>query len=141
MGEGKSIVKLFLTFCKTHRGFTRQPESPNVHSWNQRFKHHQNSTKQPPREARMNENCGGRGKKGRRLVSRRVGALKGREGANFAPFFFTPATFFFSFFLLWGILVEFGWSFLRPQMCTFGFLGLSCEASVAPKPPGNKRGF
>ena len=31
--EGKSIVKLLLTFCKSHRGFTRQPVSPYVHSW------------------------------------------------------------------------------------------------------------
>ena len=27
----KSIVKMFLTFCESHRGFTQQPESPNVH--------------------------------------------------------------------------------------------------------------
>ena len=44
---GKSIVKLFLTFCKSHRGFTRQPVSPNVHSLHRRFKNHQNSTRRP----------------------------------------------------------------------------------------------
>ena len=49
----------------TLQGFTRQPESPNVHARGSRLKHHQNSTRRPPREGEKNENCGGRGKKAR----------------------------------------------------------------------------
>ena len=40
------------------------PRTPNVHiSGPRRFKHHQNSTKGPPREGEKNDNCGGRVKK------------------------------------------------------------------------------
>ena len=63
-GEGKSIVKLFLTFCKSHRGFTRQPVSPNVHlalTLQTPPKFHE---KTPQRE-KKSEHGGGRGKKGR----------------------------------------------------------------------------
>ena len=54
---------------------------------------------------------------------------------------FCPLQPQFSFFLpsLGGLLVEFWWCFFGrpgPQMCTFGILGLSCEAPAAPKPPG-----
>ena len=64
-GDGNSIVKLFLTFCKKPPGWTRQPVSPNVHSWHRRFKHHQNSTMRPPGERKRAKMGGGRGKKGR----------------------------------------------------------------------------
>ena len=44
------------------------PRTPNVHiSGPRRFKHHQNSTKGPPRERRKKENCGGRGKESEML--------------------------------------------------------------------------
>ena len=47
--------------------FGRRDDSPraqNVHiSGPRRFKHHQNSTKGPPREGRKKVHCGGRGKK------------------------------------------------------------------------------
>ena len=50
-------------------GFTRQPESPNVHiSGPRHFKHHQNSTRRPPRERRKNEISGGREKKKREIL-------------------------------------------------------------------------
>ena len=66
------------------------------------------------------------------------GAPKG-AGPKFSRFFFSsPAAKFVLFFPLWGssrgILV----GFLKrrgPDMCTFGVLGLSCEAPAAPKPP------
>ena len=61
-------------------------------------------------------------------------------GPKFRAFFFpSPAAKLVLFFPLWGssrgILVV----FLKrrgAQMCTFGVLGLSCEAPAAPKPPG-----
>ena len=48
--------------CFHSRGFTRQPESPNVHiSGSRRFKHHQNSTKGPQeKEERMKTVAGGK---------------------------------------------------------------------------------
>ena len=48
-------------------GLHDNPRIPNVHiSVSQRFKHHQNSTRRPPkRETKKSENCGGRGKKAR----------------------------------------------------------------------------
>ena len=54
----------------SRRGFTRQPESPNVHnSRARRFKHHQNSTKRPPRERRKKEKLwAGEGKKKREIL-------------------------------------------------------------------------
>ena len=70
----------------------------------------------------------------RRVVgARRVG------GPKFRAFFFPvpPQNSFFSS-LSGGLLVEFWWCLKRrgAQMCTFGVLGLSCEAPAAPKPPG-----
>ena len=61
---------------------TRQPESLNVHiSGFRPSKHHQNSTKGPPRERRKNENCGGEGKKSAKFWAvRRRGPAEGRSG-------------------------------------------------------------
>ena len=43
-------------------GFTRQPESPNVHMTVPAFKNTtKNSTRRPLKEGRKNETCGGRG--------------------------------------------------------------------------------
>ena len=45
-------------------GFTRQPESPNVHiSGFRPSKHHQNSTRRPPERHRNNETVAGKGRK------------------------------------------------------------------------------
>ena len=55
------------------------PRNPNVHiSGPRRFKHHQNSTKRPPRERRKKEHCGGRGKKVRNFG--RSGRGEGERG-------------------------------------------------------------
>ena len=44
------------------------PRNPNVHILGpRRFKHHQNSTRRPPREGQK-ENCGGRGKQKREIL-------------------------------------------------------------------------
>ena len=54
---------------------------------------------------------------------------------NFALVLPSPATIFILSSLSWGPFVEF-WVFLKRrghQMCTFGVLGLSCEATAAPK--------
>ena len=61
------------------------------------------------------------------------------EAQNFALFFhFSPPLFsFFPLSLsLLGPFVEFWWCLKRrgAEMCTFGVLGLSCEAPAAPKP-------
>ena len=67
----------------------------------------------------------------RRVAPRRVG------GPKFRPFFFpSPAPFLVFLSLSGCLLVEFWWCFEAPgtQMCTFGVLGLSCEAPAAPKP-------
>ena len=65
-------------------GFTRQPESPNVHiSGHWRFKHHQNSTIKPLREGRKNENRGGRGKKERNFG--RSGGGRSGGGRSLGP--------------------------------------------------------
>ena len=73
---------------------------------------------------------------------RRVGAdpegwgPQGGGAQNFALCFPSPAIVFILFSLssgsFCGILVV----LKRPEMCTFGVLGLSCEAPAAPKPPG-----
>ena len=58
---------------------------------------------------------------------------------NFALFFPSPATVFYSFLPLLGVLSwNFGGVLKRrgPEMCTFGVLGLSCEAGAALRPPG-----
>ena len=50
--------------------------------------------------------------------------------------FFPSRHNFHSFFLSWGgPFVEFWWCLKRwgPEMCTFGVLGLSCEAPAAPQ--------
>ena len=70
--------------------------------------------------------------------ARRVEAPKG-AGTKFRTFCLSlPPQF--SFFLpsLGCLFVEFWWCLRRGgrQMCTFGVLGLSCEAPAAPKPPG-----
>ena len=45
------------------------PSTPNVNiSGPWRFKHHQNSTRRPPREGRKKENCGGRGEKSAKFL-------------------------------------------------------------------------
>ena len=60
-----SFLELLRTaYC---RGFTRQ--NSNVHILGQwSFKHHQNSTRRPPREGRMNEMGAGDGKKKREIL-------------------------------------------------------------------------
>ena len=52
--------------------------------------------------------------------------------------FSSPATISFSLHSLGGLLVVLWWCLKRPgpEMCTFGVLGLSCEAPAAPKPGG-----
>ena len=45
------------------------PRNPTVHILvPRRSKHHQNSTRRPPREGRQKENCGGRGKQKREIL-------------------------------------------------------------------------
>ena len=89
----------------------------------------------------------GEGKKGEILCGPKGGAPKGgalkggapKEGLKFRAFCSLSRRNFLSFFSLSGVL---SWNFggviegLDPQMCTFGVLGLSCEAPAAPKPPG-----
>ena len=62
------------------RGFTRQPESPNVRV--PAFKHHQNSTRRPPREGRKERNRGGRGKKERNFGAVRRRAVRHGSGPH-----------------------------------------------------------
>ena len=66
----------------------------------------------------------------RRVGARRVGARRVWWAQNFAFFFPSLAPIIALFVSLWvssrGILVVF--SKAGPQMCTFGVLGLSCEA-------------
>ena len=52
------------------------------------------------------------------------------EPANFALFFLLSSHYFHSFFLSWGSFRGIGGVIENrdPQMCTFGVLGLSCEA-------------
>ena len=57
---------------------------------------------------------------------RTVGAKKG-EWPKIARFFLLQPQFSFFFLSLGGPFVEFWWC-RSPQMCTFGVLGLSCEA-------------
>ena len=67
---------------------------------------------------------------------RKVGGPKGGV-PKFSRFFSLSRHYFHSFLPLL-LVVEFWWcdSSRDPQMCTFGVLGLSCEAPAAPKPPG-----
>ena len=55
---------------------------------------------------------------------------------KFALFIPSPATIFFLPSLSWGPFVEFWWCLKRrdPEMCTFGVLGLSCEAPAGVPP-------
>ena len=65
--------------CRPPGTFKRQPKSPNVHIWwSRRFKHHQNSTRRPPREGRKNQNCGGRVEKKREMLG---GPAEGGSGS------------------------------------------------------------
>ena len=66
------------------------------------------------------------------IALRSVGA-RTRGPQNFALFFDLFRSHFRSFSLSGGLLVEFWWCLKRrdPQMCTFGVLGLSCEAPAA----------
>ena len=75
------------------------------------------------------------GFEGRRVGFRRVGQKGGRP--KISHFFPLPPPFSFFSSLSGDPFVEFWWCLKRrsPQMCTFGVLG-SCEAPVAPKPPG-----
>ena len=66
------------------------------------------------------------------------GVVGGRGGrAVFASFCPSPATIFFLSSVSWASSWNFGGVFegRDPQMCTFGVLGLLCEASAAQKPP------
>ena len=65
----------------------------------------------------------------RRVGPRRVGAPKG-EGPQISRFFPFPATVSLFLCLSGCLLVEFWWclKWWGPEMCTFGVLGLSCEA-------------
>ena len=65
--------------------------------------------------------------------------LSSADRPKFHAVFFTfPPQFSFFLLSLWGPSVEFWWCLKRPgpEMCTFGVLGLSCEAPAAPKPFG-----
>ena len=59
-------------------------------------------------------------------------------GPKISRFFFPLPPQNSSVFPLWGPFVEIWWCLKRrgAQMCTFGVLGLSCEAPGGPKPPG-----
>ena len=62
---------------RRHRGFTRQPEnSKRAHLRPRRFKNTKIPRKDPPKEGRNNDNCGGRGDK-KRAVWRRRGPGEG----------------------------------------------------------------
>ena len=65
-------------------------------------------------------------------------ALKGGGPKNSLFFFPLPPQFSLFFHSLGGVLVKPWWCLKRrdPQMCTFGVLGLSCEAPAAQKPSG-----
>ena len=127
-----------------------------MHSWHRRFKHHQNSTRRPPEKTSENGSCpaeeGSRGGSPKAGVPK-SGVPKGGEPNCWAPkgggpegwepkisCFSFPRPPLFSFFLpLLGVV---SWNFggviqgRDAQMCTFGVLGLSCEAPAAPKPLG-----
>ena len=69
----------------------------------------------------------------------RAGPPKGGEAQNFALFLSLSRHRFALFVSLWGSSRgNFGgvWKRRGRQMCTFGVLGLSCEAPAAPKPRG-----
>ena len=63
------------------------------------------------------------------------GAPKGGEPEISRFFFPSPATISLFLCLSGCLVVEFWWCFegRNPEMCTFGVLGLSCEAPAAPK--------
>ena len=65
---------------------------------------------------------------------RRVGPRRLAD-PKFRAFFPSPASIFLFFSLSGGLLVEFSRLKRRvPEMCTFGVLGLSCEALEGPQP-------
>ena len=66
------------------------------------------------------------------------GGPEGWGAQNFALFFPSPTTNFALFISLCVFSWSFGgvWKRRGRQMCTFGVLGLLCEAPAAPKPPG-----
>ena len=77
-------------------------------------------------------NCGAPKVGPQRVGPQRVGAK------NLALFFPSPATILILSSSFGGPCVEFWWCLKRlgPEMCTFGVLGLSCEAPAALGPPG-----
>ena len=56
---------------------TREPKRADLRV--PAFKHHQNSTKGPPREGEKNENCGGRGKKKSEILGGGEGRSRGHR--------------------------------------------------------------
>ena len=80
--EGKSIVKLFLTFGKSRRGFTRQPENSKRARLSRPSitppKFHETT----PKRGRKNENCGGRGKKKSEILGCPAEGRSGGEGVR-----------------------------------------------------------
>ena len=85
----------------------------------------------------------GWGPKGGGPKPSKSGAPKRVEAQNFALFFPLPPQFSFFSPSLVDPFVEFWWCLKRQgaQMCTFGVLGLSCEAPAAPKPPKEGRKY
>ena len=127
------------------------PRTPNVHiSGPWRFKHHQNSTKGPPREGEKNENCGGRGKKSAKFGAPTLRDLhpSGPQNSKLAEvelaksnwpkywpksnrwclpcfFFFSFFSFCFFFFFLFSLSFPFAFSFFFFLFSFFFFL-VSC---------------
>ena len=73
---------------RSRRGFTRQPESPNVDiSGSRRFKHHQNPTRRPPEREREKA---------------KMGAGVGKKSAKFWAPTFGPPPLGPNFFQVWA---------------------------------------
>ena len=65
------------------RGFTRQPESPNVHiSGFRRSKHHQNSTRRHPERHRKSKTVAGKGRKRAKFWAVRRRGVQWRGGGG-----------------------------------------------------------
>ena len=129
------------------RGFDgRRPKSSNKKSSNAA----ESGAKQHKQQPRNSEGCPAEGGSaevpegwGPELFGpglwgpRSVGAPKGGVQKISRFFFLLPPPFSFFFSLLESFRGIGGVIESRdPQMCTFGVLGLSCEAPAAPKPPG-----